>query len=261
MNDKCPEWSNSQRCESCGAWCIDNCVRCGAPQCCPQCCSINTERAAREKADEENNRLRALVDRLPKTADGVPLVPGMTVFIPHPHPSNLITEREVIAPYGTLACLTKEPAHSGCCESATHRQARECYSTREAAEGGKGESMSNEQAQRIRWDEQFKTYRLEDEQGNVVLNFTSPQAGAEHHYAMWRKVERLRATVERYRAHLRRMQADATTYLMPDRPDCDRAWFISRILWHLDGPQERAIEALAASGPAQEGEKAKGSGT
>ena len=131
---------------------------------------------------------------------------------------------------------------------------------REAAEGGKGESMSNEQAQRIRWDEQFKTYRLEDEQGNVVLNFTSPQAGAEHHYAMWRKVERLRATVERYRAHLQRMQADATTYLMPDRPDCDRAWFISRILWHLDGPQERAIEALAASGPAQEGETAKGAG-
>jgi len=144
MNDKCPEWSNSQRCESCGAWCIDNCVRCGAPQCCPQCCSINTERAAREKADEENNRLRALVDRLPKTADGVPLVPGMTVFIPHPHPSNLITEREILAPYGTLACLTKEPAHSGCCESTTHRQARECYSTREAAEAartitGKGE--------------------------------------------------------------------------------------------------------------------------
>jgi len=48
MSDKCPEWSNGQRCESCGAWCIDKCVRCGAPQCCPQCCSINTERAARE---------------------------------------------------------------------------------------------------------------------------------------------------------------------------------------------------------------------
>jgi len=109
--------------------------------------------------------------------------------------------------------------------------------------------MSNEQAQRIRWDEQFKTYRFEDEQGNVLLNFTSRQAGAEHHYATWCEVGRLRAIVERYRAHLRHMQADATTYLIPDLTDCGRDWFISRILWHLDGPQERAIEAaLAASG-------------
>jgi len=86
-----------------------------------------------EKAKAENMRLRAIVDRLPKTVDGMPIVPGMTVFIPHPRPSNLITEREVLAPYGTLACLTKEPAHSGCCESTAHRLARECYSTREAA--------------------------------------------------------------------------------------------------------------------------------
>ena len=86
-----------------------------------------------EKAKAENMRLRAIMDRLPKTVDGMPIVPGMTVFIPHPHPSNLITEREVVAPYGTLACLTKEPAHFGCCESTAHRLARECYSTREAA--------------------------------------------------------------------------------------------------------------------------------
>jgi len=88
---------------------------------------------------DQVKQLRAIVDRLPKTADGFPIVPGMTVFIPHPRPSNLITEREVVAPYGKVACLTKEPAHNGCCESTTHRQARECYSTREAAEGAKGE--------------------------------------------------------------------------------------------------------------------------
>jgi len=35
-----PSWSNGKRCETCGAWCIDNCVVCGAPQCCPQCCKI-----------------------------------------------------------------------------------------------------------------------------------------------------------------------------------------------------------------------------
>lgn len=190
MNEKCPEWSNGQRCESCGAWCIDNCVRCGAPQCCPQCCLVGeVERLESWVADlqsgmyvncvycghrygpnsttpvtmadalkahieqcpqhpmsalkVENMGLRAIVDRLPKTADGFPVVPGMTVFIPHPRPSNLITEREVVAPYGSVACLTKEPAHSGCCESTAHRQARECYSTREAALAAKETGDAN----------------------------------------------------------------------------------------------------------------------
>lgn len=62
------------------------------------------------------------------------------------------------------------------------------------------------------------------------------------------EAKRLLAIVERYREHLRRMQADATTYLIPDLTDCGRDWFISRILWHLDGPQGRAIEALAEKG-------------
>jgi len=51
MTEQRPCWSNGQRCESCGAWCIDDCVRCGAPQCCPQCCLIDTERVAREAAE------------------------------------------------------------------------------------------------------------------------------------------------------------------------------------------------------------------
>jgi len=101
--------------------------------------AVNANLITRIEAETsaEVKQLRAIVDRLPKTADGVPITPGMTVFIPHPRPSNLVTEREVVAPYGTLACLTKEPAHCGCCESTTHRQARECYSTRDAAEGAK----------------------------------------------------------------------------------------------------------------------------
>jgi hypothetical protein len=28
------------RCDECGANIVDNCHRCGAPQCCPQCCKI-----------------------------------------------------------------------------------------------------------------------------------------------------------------------------------------------------------------------------
>ena len=35
------------------------------------------------------------------------------------------------------------------------------------------------------------------------------------------------------------MQADAEKYLMPDN-ECGRDWFINRILWHLDGPEQRA---------------------
>ena len=40
-------------------------------------------------------------------------------------------------------------------------------------------------------------------------------------------------------ALIQAMQADAEKYLMPDN-ECGRDWFISRILWHLDGPEQRA---------------------
>ena len=40
-------------------------------------------------------------------------------------------------------------------------------------------------------------------------------------------------------ALIQAMQADAEKYLMPDN-ECGRAWFISRNLWHLDGPEQRA---------------------
>ena len=94
--------------------------------------------------------------------------------------------------------------------------------------------MSNEQAQRIRWDEQFKTYRFEDEQGNVMLNFTSPQAGAEHHYALWCDAERLREVV-----------------------DLCAIWFeVDDEERKSMGGDDKMREALAACGPAQKGEKA-----
>lgn len=38
-----PRWSdfgtpNGTFCEVCGTECIDRCINCGAPQCCPKCC-------------------------------------------------------------------------------------------------------------------------------------------------------------------------------------------------------------------------------
>jgi hypothetical protein len=39
-------------------------------------------------------------------------------------------------------------------------------------------------------------------------------------------------------ALLRSMQADAVRYLVPGN-GCGADWFVSRMLWHLDGPAQR----------------------
>jgi hypothetical protein len=36
-SDLLPEF-NGNKCEFCGSECIDRCLLCGAPQCCPRCC-------------------------------------------------------------------------------------------------------------------------------------------------------------------------------------------------------------------------------
>ena len=41
----------SGKCDHCGADIIDNCPRCGAPQCCPQCCRITELEAQLEDRD------------------------------------------------------------------------------------------------------------------------------------------------------------------------------------------------------------------
>lgn len=48
-------WEEHQRakqehCEHCGAWLVEQCVTCGAPNCCPQCCRIT-------HLHEENRKL------------------------------------------------------------------------------------------------------------------------------------------------------------------------------------------------------------
>jgi hypothetical protein len=51
----------------------------------------------------------------------------------------------------------------------------------------------------------------------------------------------LEQKVERMDALLRAMQADAVKYLTPDS-GCGADWFVSRMLWHLDGPEQRAAQ-------------------
>jgi len=44
--------SNGETCDHCGGECIDNCMRCGAPQCCPACCA-DSEAALRKAQPEK----------------------------------------------------------------------------------------------------------------------------------------------------------------------------------------------------------------
>ena len=56
-----------------------------------------------------------------------------------------------------------------------------------------------------------------------------------------RGVGPLAQKVERLNALLRAMQADAVKYLTPGS-GCGAEWFVSRMLWHLDGPEQRAAQ-------------------
>jgi hypothetical protein len=78
----------------------------------------------------ERDALRTAVATLPKTRDGVPITPGMTVWC---RVGERADERKVVGPYGQKALLTREPARHGTCEGDSHRLANTVYSTRDAA--------------------------------------------------------------------------------------------------------------------------------
>jgi hypothetical protein len=69
----------------------------------------------------ELERLRAIVDRLPVTADGVPVAPGMTIYEP-------------ASKYGAPVEPFVANAVYAFTDAPLHNIYRECYSTREAAE-------------------------------------------------------------------------------------------------------------------------------
>lgn len=78
---------------------------------------IDDLRARLDAALRENAGLAAIVERLPKTADGVPVVPGDVVFHPTGHYSH-VTDRRGVRLYGNGEWVDIES----------------CYSTIEAAE-------------------------------------------------------------------------------------------------------------------------------
>lgn len=61
-----PSWSNGKQCDSCGAWCQDDCRLCAAPQCCPQCCKIS---CLESKSDSDRELIEKLVEALEYSCD------------------------------------------------------------------------------------------------------------------------------------------------------------------------------------------------
>lgn len=47
--------SNGRKCERCGTECVDGCLSCGAPQCCPKCCLEAEEEWKQDRAKELEN--------------------------------------------------------------------------------------------------------------------------------------------------------------------------------------------------------------
>ena len=76
-----------------------------------------------EKMEAENARLQATVDKYPKTADGVPAVPGMDLFLP------------LHSSVGEVNDLTVNDGYTWPFSSGESPQDRigQCYSTKEAA--------------------------------------------------------------------------------------------------------------------------------
>jgi len=46
--------------------------------------------------------------------------------------------------------------------------------------------------------------------------------------------------------HLCKMQVDMAKYLVPDN-ECGTDWFVNRMIWHLDGPEQRKVQAAGTS--------------
>ncbi len=83
-------------------------------------------------AEAEAERLQTIVDKLPKTADGVPITPGMEIRVRKPRISNQWYQFVVVAIHPNDV-IHGEGKHHGM--SVGPFSASSLYSTREAAEG------------------------------------------------------------------------------------------------------------------------------
>jgi len=89
--------------------------------------------------EAERDRLAAIVERLPRTADWVPVTPGMTLH----HPDDITTYGGVIQVDDciTTVLIAVERQPDGLLGRCVEFSAADCYSTRELAEAAaKGDS-------------------------------------------------------------------------------------------------------------------------
>lgn len=68
---------------------------------------------------------RTIIDKLPKTADGMPIVPGRTVWVVANYRNGLRIYKFVVYNLSSIGCSDGDRYHWDC---------HQCYSSREAAE-------------------------------------------------------------------------------------------------------------------------------
>ncbi len=93
--------------------------------------------------EAERDRLAAIVERLPRTADWVPVTPGMTLH----HPDDITTYGGVIQVDDciTTVLIAVERQPDGLLGRCVEFSAADCYSTRELAEAAaKGDSLCSD---------------------------------------------------------------------------------------------------------------------
>ncbi len=94
------------------------------------------------QAKAENERLEAIVDKLPKTADGVSVAPGDSVYRQWWNQPTLIIEYQVVSLPEDKKIGRPRIVHRAACipsYSTGWKLVSKCYSTRKAAEAAKEE--------------------------------------------------------------------------------------------------------------------------
>ncbi len=93
----------------------------------------------------------------------------------------------------------------------------------------------------------FLSVQVNRDKGEAICRVVSPcvyhGAVSENEIEELRKEnEILKDIIYGFNKHLLKMQADCVKYVEPDNTECGRDWFISRMIYHLDGPEQREIQ-------------------
>ena len=102
-------------------------VAIGEPNPVGLCCVTLAEKVLAIRA--ENEQLRAIVERLPLTADGQRVTVGITIYCPNGHPQQIHPSNPMS---GRIYCLKGACRDEGCqgdSGSGTHYEAAQCHAS------------------------------------------------------------------------------------------------------------------------------------